>query len=253
MNIRNYTRDKLYYLFSKLKSKLLHDISKLYVSAYNGENAPNMEINGEMKLIKSIREELEIVLDVGANCGDYSEFIYECNKKVKIHLFEPDDSNFSILKNKFSDIKHFKINKLALGERKEMLRFYSDGVFSSFYGDKSSNRFFDVEVDTLDNYCASNHILNISLLKIDVEGHELSVLKGSQKMISDRKIRYIQFEFGNPSTLSGVNFKDIYKLILGLSQDCKFFKITNSGLVPIVNYFPKLEKIELANFLIKFY
>ena len=38
--------------------------------------------------------------------------------------------------------------------------------------------------DTLDNYCKKKNIKNISFLKIDVEGMELDVLKGSENIIT---------------------------------------------------------------------
>ena len=41
--------------------------------------------------------------------------------------------------------------------------------------------------DTLDNYCNKNNINNITFIKIDVEGIELDVLKGSTNIIKKNK------------------------------------------------------------------
>jgi hypothetical protein len=45
-------------------------------------------------------------------------------------------------------------------------------------------------------YCSENSIKQIDLLKIDVEGAELNVLKGSEKMFKEKKIKICVFEFG---------------------------------------------------------
>ena len=51
-----------------------------------------------------------------------------------------------------------------------------------------------VKTLTIDKYTELKKIKNIDLLKIDTEGHELDVLKGSLKSINKNKIKYILIE-----------------------------------------------------------
>ena len=53
-----------------------------------------------------------------------------------------------------------------------------------------------VEVQTGDAYCTRHRIERIDLLKIDVEGAEHLVLRGFERMLHERRIEVIQFEYG---------------------------------------------------------
>jgi FkbM family methyltransferase len=53
-----------------------------------------------------------------------------------------------------------------------------------------------VQTTTIDEYCDSNNIQQIDLLKIDVEGAEYQVIKGASRMMREHRIRCVVFEFG---------------------------------------------------------
>jgi FkbM family methyltransferase len=51
-----------------------------------------------------------------------------------------------------------------------------------------------VAVDTLDAYCTRKKITMIDILKIDVQGAELGVLRGAQKILTENRIRLMYLE-----------------------------------------------------------
>ena len=51
---------------------------------------------------------------------------------------------------------------------------------------------FDIELIALDDFAAGD--TPIGLIKIDVEGHELSVLQGAKRLLHDKRIRDVVFE-----------------------------------------------------------
>jgi Methyltransferase FkbM domain len=53
-----------------------------------------------------------------------------------------------------------------------------------------------VEIDTVDNFCRDHQISRIDVLKMDVQGWELEVLKGAEEMIIGNKVRHIFAEVG---------------------------------------------------------
>ena len=70
----------------------------------------------------------------------------------------------------------------------------------------------DVELIRLDNYCEEKKINKIDLLKIDTEGHEYFVIKGSTNTLT--KIKYIYFEHHYDDMLKkDYTFSDVHDLL----------------------------------------
>lgn len=87
------------------------------------------------------------------------------------------------------------------------------GLRSVFHDHYMSFEKRTARVTTLDKYCADNNIERIDLLKIDVEGAEHLVLKGSTRMLSEKRIRVIQFEYGYSSGDNHYLIRDFYDLL----------------------------------------
>ena len=51
-----------------------------------------------------------------------------------------------------------------------------------------------VQVLTIDHFCVSKNIDRIDLLKIDTEGYDLTVLRGGNRMLSERHVRCVLVE-----------------------------------------------------------
>ena len=84
------------------------------------------------------------------------------------------------------------------------------------------------KIDTLDEYCKNNKIDKIDLLKIDTQGFEPEVLKGSHNMLSEQKIKILEVElilgFAYKKNL---DFFDIEKYLSPYGY--KLISISNSG------------------------
>ena len=68
-----------------------------------------------------------------------------------------------------------------------------------------------VETVTIDQYCQKNSIEEIDLLKIDVQGNEIKVLKGAERMLAKNKIKLIFTEISVAPNYEGQS--DIDELI----------------------------------------
>jgi len=154
-----------------------------------------------------------VIVDVGANRGQSARFFRRLYPDLAIHSFEPLDKPFLVL-NKLG-IKNHYANKLAISNEIGQRIFY-ENIFeetSSFeIPNKKSKRNFIkrilllslksellykekvVTCSTLDHYCESLNLKDIHILKIDVEGHELSVLYGAKNLLSNKSIKTIQLE-----------------------------------------------------------
>lgn len=168
-----------------------------------------------------------ILFDVGANYGYYSCMWASLNSKNKVFAFEAspkniDPLNNNILKNNLTN--QVIINQLAMGKEKGKLRFnlaleQNQSGWGGLTIDENTES-VEVDVDTLDNYAAENGIEQIDVLKIDTEGADTWVLYGAKRLLQEKKIKHIHFEFNlprmkllnispteAPSFLEGVGYK----------------------------------------------
>ncbi|MHB1813173.1 MAG: FkbM family methyltransferase [Thermoplasmataceae archaeon] len=119
----------------------------------------------------------DIVIDAGANIGDYTLRIAD---KVKtVIAIEPSIENLSYLKKNTMNIKNVRIVERAIGNEKSLVSFSGDGVSASV----DNKGKISVEIDTLDNICEELKIAP-TILKMDIEGYEGDALKGFEHHMS---------------------------------------------------------------------
>ncbi|MEX0917226.1 MAG: FkbM family methyltransferase [Candidatus Paceibacterota bacterium] len=134
----------------------------------------------------------DVVVDVGAYIGTFS---IPLSKKAKeVHSFEPIKNSFDILKRNIERNKRDNIipYNSALSDREESLMPRHSGGGTSLFPNEEQGEETrgddEIEVGTLDSYG-----LSPSLIKLDCEGMELSVLKGAKETIEhSRPILFIE-------------------------------------------------------------
>jgi FkbM family methyltransferase len=159
--------------------------------------------NGELRIIKKIaRLEPSVIIDGGANTGNYSQLLLANIPKATIYAFEPVKNTFLDLEKKLAGntLLHL-INKGLYKENteKEIHLFPSDKHSSIYTIDGMQNELNTTTTIHLvagDSFAQENKIDSIDFLKLDVEGAEYDALLGFEKMLSAGKIRAIQFEYG---------------------------------------------------------
>lgn len=177
-----------------------------------------MEDNGEKYFIESILKSYrpEICFDIGANNGEYSLLLNK-NTNAKIYSFEPLAETFEKLK-KATIGKNIICEKIALGSKTERKTLYYNPKSSqkaSLHRDMNKIHYVKndykqvIKVLTLDEYVKKNKIKKIDLMKIDTEGNELEVIKGSLKTISNLKPTFIQIEMNWHSIFANYNLHDL--------------------------------------------
>lgn len=149
----------------------------------------------ELKMIRKYLPHNSTYVDIGANIGNHLVFFGLCAAPNKIFGFEPNPEIFSILeKNVTLNYlqKKTDLYQIAIGSQKSKGTLVgSTNIGDAFYTDKSVdvNQTGDIEILPLDDIIKEK----IDFLKIDVEGMELEVIKGSMNRISsDKPVIFIE-------------------------------------------------------------
>ena len=132
-----------------------------------------------------------IVLDIGANIGNHS--VYLAAHNIKVLSFEPNPKLCKIIKENIK-INHFenkiKLFECGISDTNHKANLSKENRTN--YGSMSliKNNQGEIECKSIDSF---NFEEKISLIKIDVEGMELSVLKGAkQTLIKNKPTLYLE-------------------------------------------------------------
>ena len=140
------------------------------------------------------------ILDVGANVGQFAYQVVENCSDAALHCFEPEPNAYSQLKK---NITHGNVtfSDFALGEKPSTEVLYvTGGTTNSLLRKANAKHETTVQVSTVDEYLTTHSIAKVDLLKIDTEGFEMQVLKGSDKSLAAGKISAIFAEVGFDSS-----------------------------------------------------
>lgn len=166
-----------------------------------------------------------LVVDLGANRGEFSEFIahkYGC----RVLAVEPVPEIFQLI----GDNKLIKKFNYCIAGKKEKRKLYMySNTCANLYQRESAQRFVEVNCITLDKFFKENAIKHVDLLKIDIEGAEIELFESIKKEILDR-IDQITVEFHDflwPELKPRV--EAIKKKLTRWGYYCIPFSLTNNG------------------------
>lgn len=223
-----------------------------YVDRYQNTNNDNPESNGEYAWLRTILPNCRIVFDVGAHHGNWAAYALSINPALELHCFEPSPTTFTTLQQRVFPPTVHRVN-IGLSDQQgiaELHVFPDEPMMNSVYGRTgiaiASTSTETITLDALDRYCASAGIERIDLLKMDVEGHELSVLQGSTEMLARGAIRAIQFEYGGCNIDARVLLKDLFAVLE--AHGYRVSKLFPDGAHLLPGYEQRLETFQYQNF-----
>jgi hypothetical protein len=205
------------------------------------------------------RYSIKTIIDVGSHKGEFISYILKIPSISTIYAFEPQKDIFNILKKKYiynkkvhpycvaldslSRSKKIKINKLTMTSTLSQLN--NSSLYFKFKSIllNQKNSIIDeykIKTKSLDDFFKNIKLSGDILLKIDTEGYEFNVLKGSLKNIKNFKYILIENQFSNmykytsfsncEKILKKNNFKLIKKFIFPTFhfEDRLYIRSTNS-------------------------
>jgi FkbM family methyltransferase len=256
-------RRKFYHLFFG-KKRFQKFFEKLYIFAISGMyygHGGDFEASGEIWVLHFLKQQLKdkrnlVFFDIGAHFGEYSKRIVQIfgRADIAVHAFEPSPNTFKKLAESVKGMATIITNNFGLSDQAENAVLYQAhaDTWASVYNRKidylGKQVMYEeqIRLSTIDEYCRSNNIEHIHLVKLDIEGHEFKALKGGVSAIQNGRIDFIQFEFGEASIDSRTFIQDFYYL---LHEQYRLYRIVRDGLVELEPYKQTYELFYTTNYL----
>ena len=128
------------------------------------------------------------IIDEGACCGDSALILSELTDR-NVYAFEPVSSNYeNMLKTiELNDVKNIIPEKKGLSSEVKTEDIYIfENASSLKYNPSNTNNVESIEITTIDEYVKQNN-LQVGLIKSDIEGMEMELLKGANETIKEFK------------------------------------------------------------------
>lgn len=185
-----------------MKSKLFRLANKLYEHCYPVYSPlyaawKAFSDRRERELLRQYVRPGMTVVDVGANIGVYTRFfsrlVAACGR---VYAFEPAPLNFFHLQENAGHFTNVTLVQAAVGSCNGIIQLFVSedlNVDHRTFDSGDGRKVVDVPVISLDEYFAAGH--RVDLIKIDVQGYELSVLEGARRVLTENHDIKVLMEF----------------------------------------------------------
>ncbi|OAI44847.1 hypothetical protein AYO42_00600 [Rhizomicrobium sp. SCGC AG-212-E05] len=164
------------------------------------------------RLSKMLNLPVRVFFDIGAHTGETIQAVLARFEGARIFSFEAHPTTFAELQKNVTDSRA-RIFPLAISDRVGNATFFDYGhlaTCNSLVGEnqfavRSGNpaRTLSVPCITLDQFCEQEKVSHIDVLKIDTEGHDLSVLEGAAQTLKSRGVSFVHIEFNSMTPRDG--------------------------------------------------
>ena len=159
-------------------------VSTIYPPQADGYQRSDRQLIDEVQVVRELllpKYPKGTFVDVGANLGQTTLPFARAGWRTL--SFEPDPANFARLRRATAGLSLATIEQVAVGnECRENVSFFTSpkgsGISSLSAFTPTHRETATVQLITLSDYCARNAIDAVTVLKVDVEGHDLRVLEG---------------------------------------------------------------------------
>lgn len=164
------------------------------------------------KFLEEIVRSAKTVFLAGGHIG-YTAFcaLNALPKNGHIYVFEPVSYLYNLSHINLSSSSKATVEHLALGEKAGKVPIHVDGVRSSLKDlpKLAGKPTEEVMVTSIDSYCKKNHIENVDVIFLDVEGFEYEALRGCLEQVLQQNVKpEIIFE-----VIRGHDSEKIYSLL----------------------------------------
>jgi FkbM family methyltransferase len=140
--------------------------------------------------LKAVGFAPRVIFDVGAATGDWARLAARVWPDARVVGFEPNASNAADLERCRRELPHFDFRNCFLGPEKRTVEYKDRGTQTSLYGldgftPADAGAAARADMVSLDELVAAGDVPRPDLIKIDVQGFELDVLRGAERVLAD--------------------------------------------------------------------
>ena len=184
--------------------------------------------DGELLRLRWLKEmNINTVLDIGANEGQFALMIRKLLPQVTICSFEPIPDCYTKLLANFSKDRDFKAFNVAVGDKEETIEMnindFSpssslleiDDLHVENFKHTANTKKQLIQVKTLDGLRTQIDLAKPYLVKIDTQGYEDKVIRGGQEVLAGADVIFVELSYRSlykEQTL----FDDIYNNLVRL-------------------------------------
>lgn len=168
----------------------------------NGGIFPMHHIHRSISLAKMLPEQDFLIVDIGGGIGASVILYRKYFPANRIMVFEPISENYNAIRSRINGLQNIEVINKALGNENSFVpinianRITSSSLLplsadpgSEAFSEKNLGKSRDekIEVVRLDDFLSKNS-RDIGVMKIDVQGYEMNVLKGAEKTLERTKV-----------------------------------------------------------------
>jgi len=213
--------------YIKINDLYFEIVNKYFLKIVNEEYVSKSNLT--IKFLNKFKFKPKIIVDVGACWGEYSLILGRYFNESSIYAIEGSQKNYKILRNNIT----FELNKIKNVESYNYI--VSDNNNFKFIKNiiattntvendiiKNNKNYSKVKSVTLKKFLFENKLTHIDFLKLDIEGHELNLIKD----ILDIDIKFGQVEIINLNSL-----EENLKFLEQLSAKYKLYDSENFKII----------------------
>jgi FkbM family methyltransferase len=235
----------------------------IYCSARGEPRSGEIHRNGESAVQKRVIDAVAAadplcIFDIGANVGEWSIALFDQlkagpSRQVSLHAFEPvAETRARLEKNLAEYSRSFQVNvhPTAISDRTARARMHvvDGGRRNSMHELGFASGTIEVETVTLSDVFDRFGVERAQLVKVDAEGHDPAIIRGSMELLRSERIDILQFEYNQRWVFSRSFLKDIFDLCHDIP-----YKIARVGIGSVElfeHWHPELDRFFNANYLL---
>ena len=175
------------------------------IEKWRKEGFPHMQdrcLNRFLKHCDNKNIQFKTVLDIGAWCGTWSLAMQKYAENI--FCYEPNKTHFACLEKNLASFSNVSLYNCAIGNEEGFVKLTEETATQNTRVIQEKG---DTKICTIDSLSLDN----VDLIKIDVEGFEMEVLKGATETI--KNVEYIMIELNNNTKRYGSSNLEIEKYL----------------------------------------